>query len=191
MKTDLHSSEKIEILSTNDEKIKLLGELLTNDSSRAILNLIFEQDMTALDIAKKTGLSLELVRYHIQKMLDIGMTNISKIEKNTREQEMKYYRVTKIVVIVLPQQISEKAKKSKSLINSLNRIYRFAAIGIAGLVSWFTSQTIQNFTQSMTSTNVPPGMQGIQEATFWSIIISLVVIIAGLIVERAFKTYRH
>lgn len=190
MKADLYS-DKIEILSTDDEKIKFLGELLTNDSSRAILNLIFEQDMTALDIAKKTGLSLELVRYHIQKMLDIGMAKISKTEKNTREQEMKYYRVTKIVVIVLPQQISEKAKKSKSLINSLNRIYRFAAIGIAGLVSWFTSQTIQNFTQSMTSTNVPPETQGIQEGTFWSIIISLVVIIAGLIVERTFKTYRH
>lgn len=84
----IDTSEKIEILSTDDLKIKTIGELLSNDSSRVILNLISSQEMTASEISNKTQMSLELVRYHLQKMLDIGTVNISKTEKNTREQTL-------------------------------------------------------------------------------------------------------
>jgi len=45
--------EKVEILSTDDEKIKLIGNLLSNDTSRNILKLLFGQEMTANDIAVK------------------------------------------------------------------------------------------------------------------------------------------
>ena len=34
-------TEKIKIMATDDVKIKSFGELLTNDSSRAILQLLF------------------------------------------------------------------------------------------------------------------------------------------------------
>jgi len=47
-------TEKIEIFSTDDEKIKSFGELLTNDSSRSILQLLFKEEMTANEIAQKT-----------------------------------------------------------------------------------------------------------------------------------------
>lgn len=136
--------DKFEILSTNDEKIKEFGELLSNDNSRGILNLIYEQEMTSLEIARKTGFSLELVRYHIQKMVAIGIIQISKIEKSSKEQDMKYYRVAKVVVIVLPHQVSEKMKSDKTILRFFNKIYRFAAIGIAAIITWFVSQNLQS-----------------------------------------------
>ena len=36
-------TEKIKILATDDEKIKSFGELFTNDSSREILQLLFNE----------------------------------------------------------------------------------------------------------------------------------------------------
>ena len=62
-------TEKIEIFSTDDEKIKSFGELLTNDSSRSILQILFKEEMTANEIAQKTGESLQLVKYHINMIL--------------------------------------------------------------------------------------------------------------------------
>ena len=45
--------EKIKILATDDEKIKSFGEIFTNDSSREILQLLFNEELSATQIAQK------------------------------------------------------------------------------------------------------------------------------------------
>ncbi|MDE1832432.1 MAG: winged helix-turn-helix transcriptional regulator [Thaumarchaeota archaeon] len=139
----INPSEKTEILSTADEKIKILGELLSSDSSREIINLLFENEMTATQIAQKTEMSIQLVKHYINKMQDVGIAEVSKIVQNGKGHDMKYYRISKIAVIILPPKLSEKAKKTKSLFNALTRVYRFAAIGVSAVSSWFVTQFVQ------------------------------------------------
>ena len=64
-----------------DEKIKSFGELFTNNSSREILQLLFNEELTATQIAQKTDISLQLVKYHINKLQSLGIVKISKIKK--------------------------------------------------------------------------------------------------------------
>lgn len=137
-------NDKIEILSTDDQRIKAVGELLSSDSSRTILKLLFNDQMTANQIAQKTETSLPLVMYHLKKMQDAGIVKISSTGKNTKARDMKYYTVDKFAIVILPSGFSEKAKSSKSLYNSFNRIYRFATIGGAALATWFSSQFVQH-----------------------------------------------
>ncbi|QLH08966.1 winged helix-turn-helix domain-containing protein [Candidatus Nitrosotenuis sp. DW1] len=137
-------NDKIEILSTDDQRIKAVGELLSSDSSRAILQLLFNEHMTANQIAQKTETSLPLVMYHLKKMQDAGVVSVSSTGKNTKSHDMKYYTVDKFAIVILPSGLSEKAKSSKSLHNSFNRIYKFATIGGAALATWFSSQFIQH-----------------------------------------------
>ena len=136
-------NDKIEILSTDDDRIKAVGELLSSDSSRAILKLLFNEEMTANQIAQKTEISLPLVMYHLKKMQDCNVVKISQTGKNTKSHDMKYYTVDKFAIVILPSGMSEKAKSSKSLFNSFNRIYRFATIGGVSLAAWFSAQFIQ------------------------------------------------
>jgi len=140
-------TEKIEIYSTEDEKIKSIGEVLTNASSRKILQLLFKNEMTANQIAQKTNISLQLVKYHINKMQEIGIVKISKLGKNIKAQDMKYYKTTKFAIVILPSIVSDKAKESKLLIRSFKTIYRFAGIAIAGIAAWFTTLSMQSTTQ--------------------------------------------
>ena len=136
-------NDKIEILSTDDDKIKSVGELLSSDSSRAILKLLFNDQLTANQIAQKTEISLPLVIYHLKKMQESGMVKISQTGKNTKSHDMKYYTVDKFAIVILPSGATEKAKSSKSLFNSFNRIYRFSMIGGAAIAAWFSSQFLQ------------------------------------------------
>jgi DNA-binding transcriptional ArsR family regulator len=136
-------NEKIEILSTDDDRIKAVGELLSSDSSRSILKLLFNDQLTANQIAQKTEISLPLVMYHLKKMQDSGIVKISQTGKNTKSHDMKYYTVDKFAIVILPSGVTEKAKSSKSLHNSFNRIYRFATIGGAAIAAWFSSQFLQ------------------------------------------------
>ncbi len=132
-------TEKIKILATDDEKIKSFGELFTNDSSREILQLLFNEEMTANQIAQKTDISLQLVKYHLNKLQDLGVVKISKVEKNSKSQDMKVYSATKFSIVIVPPKLSEKTKESKLLVRSFRHIYKVAglaiATGISGLFS--------------------------------------------------------
>lgn len=137
-------NEKIKILATDDKKIKLFGELFTNDSSREILQLLFNEELTATQIAQKTEISLQLVKYHLNKLQDLGVVKISKIEKNSKSQDMKIYTATKFSIVIVPPSFSEKTKESKLLVRSFRHIYKVAGLAIAtGLSGIFSLSQLQ------------------------------------------------
>ena len=132
-------TEKIKILATDDDKIKSFGELLTNDSSRTILQLLFNEELAALQIAEKTGISLQLVKYHIIKLQDLGVVRVTKTEKNSKSQDMKFYSASKFSMVIVPPKYSEKTKESKLLVRSFKHIYKIAGLGIAAGISGLMS----------------------------------------------------
>jgi DNA-binding transcriptional ArsR family regulator len=182
---DSNKTENVEIMSTEDEKIKLIGSLLGNDSSRMILKLLLEKEMTANEIALETGMRVSLVIHHLQKMQESGMVKISKIGKSSKGHDMKFYSPTKLVVIIFPSKLSNKAKNSKSLLNSLNRIYRFASIGLAGIVSWVL---VQNMNNEPTHGGVVSGQP---MSDLLTVVVPLSVMFFGLIIERILTAFRR
>lgn len=135
-------SDKIEIVSTEDKKLKEIGEILSSDTSRKILMILFNQSMTANEIAQKTEISLPLVIYHLKKMQEANVVKITNIGKNTKSHEMKYYTVDKFAIVILPKEMSSSAKKSKSLLNSFTRIHRLATLSGVTIAAWFSSQFV-------------------------------------------------
>ena len=160
MSTDESSSdditEKIKILATDDEKIKSFGELFSNDSSRKILQLLFNEELAATQIAQKTDISLQLVKYHLNKLQDLGIVKISKIEKNSKSQDMKIYSATKFSIVIVPPKLSEKTKESKLLVRSFRHIYKVAGLGIAtGLSGLFSLSMFQQDRQIPVDDTIP------------------------------------
>ena len=135
--------ERVSIYDTDDERLRALGEVLITDASRTILKLLFDETLTANEIATKTGFSLQLVRYHLKKMQDVGLVDISRIGKNTKSHDMKYYCATKFAIVIIPSKFSEKTKSSKLLVRSFKSIYRLGGIGIAAIGSWFATLALQ------------------------------------------------
>jgi predicted transcriptional regulator len=134
--------EQIKILATDDKKIKSFGEIFSNDSSREILQLLFNEELSAAQIAQKTDISLQLAKYHLTKLQDLGVINISKIEKNSKSKDMKIYTATKFSIVVVPPTLSEKTKESKSLVRSFKYIYKVAGLGIATGISGLLSLSV-------------------------------------------------
>ena len=145
-------TENIKILATDDEKIKSFGEIFTNDSSREILQLLFNDELSATQIAQKSNISLQLVKYHLNKLQDLGVVQISKIEKNSKSQDMKIYTASKFSLVIVPPKLSDKTKESKLLVRSFRHIYKVAGLGIAtGLSGLFSLSQIQQDKQVIDS----------------------------------------
>jgi len=153
-------ADRVEILSTEDSKLKSIGEILSSDSSRAILKILFNDSLTANQISQKTEISLPLVIYHLKKMQDAEVVKITSVGKNTKSHDMKFYTVDKLAIVILPAMMSEPAKKSKSLFNSFTRIHRLATLGGVSIAAWFSSQMIQKGNMisdgDMSASPIPP-----------------------------------
>ena len=191
-------SDKVKIYSSNEERVKFLGDVLANDTSRSIFLLLTQGEMPAGRIADKTGMSLALVTYHLEKMQNAGVVQVSKVSKNIKNRDMKYYRAV-LAILIIPEESHDRASDSKALVLSLRRILRFSSIGIAGLSSWLAAKYV-GFTEPGTVPTAPqPPVQTIPEppaptvldplASITSeplvpIVVGLGVVILGLVIER-------
>lgn len=203
-------SDRVDILSTEDEKLKTIGEILSSDSSRNILKILFDKSLTANQIAQKTEMSLPLVIHHLKKMQSAQMVKIANVGKNSKSHDMKYYTIDKLAIVILPTTMTQPAKKSKSLFNSFTRIHRLATLGGVSIAAWFSSQFIQNQNNlepvqskipSMASESASSMVRSIPEQTemmqtsitdpqtgiLWSAVIVLSVIVSGLVIELIIK----
>lgn len=205
-------SDKIDILSTEDEKLKTVGEILSSDSSRQILKLLFNNSLSANQISQKTELSLPLVIHHLKKMQSAGVVKITNVGKNTKSHDVKFYTIDKVAIVILPSEMQQPAKKSKSLFNSFNRIHRLATLGGVSIAAWFSSQLLQPKTlpqpelipdaapmiagDEAVLRSTPESMEMAEEASqmqiqtgessfdlLWSAVAVLLVIVAGLVIE--------
>lgn len=186
--------EKIEILSTDDEKIKSYGELLSNESSRTILQSLFHEELTAQEISEKALISLQLVKYHLNKMQELGVISVSRIGKNAKAHDMKYYKATNFAIVVVPPIVSDKAKQSKMLTRSFKTIYRFVGISIAGIITWFSTSSLQDYNKTVSDMGRGdveiPVSTGFAEEFLLPIIITSVVV-GGLIIEKIIRMKRN
>ena len=138
------SSEKpvqmknIEIFSSDDQKLKTFAEIISNDSSREILHMLFREELAAGEIAKKTGISLQLVKYHLEKMRSIEIVCISRVGKNSKSRDMNYYSASKFAIVITHADVTAKARQSKLLARSFKSIYRFFVTGAAAVISAFS-----------------------------------------------------
>lgn len=100
--------------------MKVLAKVISNKSSVTILNLLFHNELTANDIARETNMSLQLVKYYLDKMQQIDLIHVSKTGKNSKARDMNYYKTSKLAIIITPSKITEKTRQSKSLVPLLS-----------------------------------------------------------------------
>jgi hypothetical protein len=132
---NVHADNSVNIFSLDDEKLKILAKIISNKSSIEILNLLFYNELTANEIAQKTNMSLQLVKYYLDKMQQIELIQISKTEKNCKARNMNYYKTSKLAIIITPSKITEKAKQSKLLVRSFTSISKFFGMGIVSAIT--------------------------------------------------------
>ena len=131
------------IFSSNDQRLKTLGEVFGNKTGRKIITALIENEMTAMQLSDNLDIKLNLVLYHLEKMVSLQIISITKRTKNTRGHQVKHYRA-KQAVLIFSNNAKIRAEKSKMLSNVIKKITRFSAIGIAGMFTWIiTNITLQ------------------------------------------------
>ena len=180
-------SVDVNLYSSSEDRIKFLGEALGNDISRRMLLMLSKSEMTAYEVARDAELSLSLVAHHLKKMQSAGLVRVSRVSKNSKNRDMKHYRAASIIMVV-PEGAYDKAKSSKLLSLSLRKIMRFAAIGIAGLVSWLVAAQVNVADDVWYLAEDGQFVPTVAEP-FASVVVGLGVVVAGLVLERILTAF--
>lgn len=177
-------SDKIKVFSSDDEKLKILGELLSNKSSRDIIKLLTDKEMYTNEIANKLDMRANLVIHHLKKLQELGLLEVKSKKIVKKGNEHKHFRMIPNLFIA-PNYNQEKMEEKGILKKIFKKGIKFASIGISAIISY----AIIGFAFDSHQVLEPIGYvePSIPLKDFWNIIIPTFVIITGLIVERIFS----
>ena len=153
----VHAEEYIEIISTEDERIKIIGEELANDTGRAIFGKISQGVSSSNDLAKTLNVSLPLVTWHINRLLSVGLIKVEKIEMSSKNKQMKYYGPVKTALVIIPPENpnnGDSASKKETILMKLRHYMASFAAAIVGATTIYMVE--QGQTSQPPSANVPP-----------------------------------
>ena len=127
---DEEGNDEIKVLST-DESLKILGELLGNESSRKMIKALIDRAMYANEIARDLELRPNLVVHHLRKMESIGLLEITSKKIIRKGVERRHFRIAKGLLVLPGTQNKDEVRFLKRI---LRGSVRFVALGIAGLM---------------------------------------------------------
>jgi len=160
---------------SSDDNLKILGELIGNETGRKIMFNLMNTDMYTNEIAVKLKIRVSLVIHHLEKMQQLGLLEITEKKLVKRGKKHRFFKVNPYFFISLNQ-----TKKQIEEGGLLKRIFkstvRFAVIGIA-VVSVFIISDLYNFNPSS-----PPMSGAISDMSIF--IFPLTILSIGLIIER-------
>ena len=184
-----HTNDSIQIFPTNDERLKFLGEIFSNESSRKILTLLLEKELTIMEISKESGISPNLIIHHLKKMIESSIVTITKESTNSRGRPLRFYRA-KPAIIILSKDAVDRANDSKSLKKTLGKITRFTSIGLVGIFTWIFTISSHDPLDSAFKyprPTLPPYMNPIEPQVgdgFFPILLAVGIIVVGIVINH-------
>lgn len=132
---------KIKVFSSDDEKLKILGELLSNKSSREIIKLLMEKEYYTNEIADKLDLRTNLIIHHLKKLEELGLLEITQKKIVKKGNDHRYFRMIPNLFLH-PSETSEEMTQKKTLKKIFKENIKIMSIGLAILSSWFLSRQL-------------------------------------------------
>jgi len=131
-------TEKYIIVSLDDEKAKKLAEVISNDTSRKILDYLSEKEATESEISRNLSIPLSTVSYNVKNLIKNDLIEANEFKWSPKGREQDIFRVKRKYFIIAP------AKDENFLLTeALKKIFPMSLIGliIAVGIEYFTRET--------------------------------------------------
>jgi hypothetical protein len=184
----INEKQNFQVFPNDDDRLKNLGEIFSNESSRKIFTLLLEKELTIMEVSKESGISANLIIHHLRKMISSNIVSVTKETKNSRGRPLRFYRAKSAIVIASKDALNH-SKPSKSLRKTLEEFTRFSMIGIAGVFTWIITNSHSALESAFKYPRpiLPPYMTPIEPQlggeVFFSAIVVAGVVAAGLAIN--------
>jgi len=127
------------LVNLKDEKLKKLAQVITNETSRKILEYLTQKkDSTESDMAKELGMPISTIHYNLQHLVESGLVEIKEFHYSEKGKEMNHYTLSNKIIIIAP-------KTTETFLQKLKKILPVAIIstGAAGTIYFIQKYVLQ------------------------------------------------
>ena len=104
------------LLSMEDDKIKKISNVISNESCRKILDYLSSKDATESELAQKLNIPISTVHYNLQQLMETGLIESSEFHYSEKGKEMSHYRLANKYIIIAPKKTFGIKEKLKSIL---------------------------------------------------------------------------
>lgn len=92
--------DKFLLVNLQDTKSKKIAQILSNKSSRKILDYLTEHEPTASEISKELHLPMPTVHYNLEQLMDAGLVVVEHFHYSKKGKEVKHYKLANKYIII-------------------------------------------------------------------------------------------
>lgn len=131
------SKEKFILVSLKEEESKKLAQIISNDTSRKILDFLDEKETTESELAEKLNIPLSTIHYNLQALLKGRLVEADEYHYSEKGKEVLHYKLANKYVIIAP-------KSTFGIKEKLKRILPVGIIALVGSSAIYLYGLIQN-----------------------------------------------
>ena len=128
------------LLSMEDNKIKKISNVISNESCRKILDYLSTKDATESEIASKLNIPISTVHYNLQQLMETGLIESKEFHYSEKGKEVSHYKLANKYIIIAPKSTFGIKEKLKNIL--LVALIASAAAGVIQLASNYLSRAI-------------------------------------------------
>ena len=110
------AKDKFLLVSLKDDEAKKLAQVITNDTSRKILDFLSESEATETQIAQALGAPLPTVHYNLKALEGAKLVVCEQFHYSSKGREVNHYKLANKYIIIAPQSTYGIKEKLKSLL---------------------------------------------------------------------------
>lgn len=123
------ASKNFLLLSMEDNKIKKVSNVISNDSCRKILDFLSDKDATESELAEKLQIPISTVHYNLQQLMETGLISAEEFHYSAKGKEVSHYKLANKYIIIAPKKTFGIKEKLKAILP-----VALIAAGTAGLI---------------------------------------------------------
>jgi len=125
--------KKDKFVLVNLKDAKDLAKVISNDTSRKILDYLSDKDGSESEISKELGIPISTVHYNIKQLINAGLVKNEEFEYSEKGKEINFYKLAKKMIIIGTADVKVFKK-------DLMKILPVGLIGVVfgGLMYWFS-----------------------------------------------------
>ncbi|MBN1156201.1 winged helix-turn-helix transcriptional regulator [Candidatus Woesearchaeota archaeon] len=104
------------LVNLKDEESKQLAQVISNDTSRKILDFLAKGEATETDIAASLNLPLSTVHYNLQHLNKAKLVQVDEYHYSKKGKEINHYKLSNKLIIIAPTGIDRVKDKLKTFL---------------------------------------------------------------------------
>lgn len=110
------SKKNFILLSMEDDKIKKISNVISNDSCRRILDYLSNKESTESELSSNLGIPISTVHYNLQQLKETGLVDADEYHYSAKGKEVQHYRLANKYIIIAPKKTYGIKEKLKSIL---------------------------------------------------------------------------